>query len=94
MWWQGLWELKKSLLAVVIVSILVVSLNSSSSTTSCHFPAAYNFGDSNSDTGCVSAAFGRLHSPYGETFFGRPSGRYSDGRLIIDFIGELSTCSL
>ncbi|TXG55873.1 hypothetical protein EZV62_017186 [Acer yangbiense] len=86
--WQGLWELKRSLIAVVTVSVLVVSLKSSSSSTSCHFPAVYNFGDSNSDTGCVSAAFGRIHPPSGETFFGRPSGRYSDGRLIIDFIAD------
>lgn len=54
----------------------------------CKFPAIFNFGDSNSDTGTVSAAFSRLLLPYGETFFGKPSGRYSDGRLIIDFLGN------
>ncbi|XP_073019041.1 GDSL esterase/lipase At5g14450-like isoform X1 [Primulina eburnea] len=54
----------------------------------CNFPAIYNFGDTNSDTGGISAAFGPIPSPYGESFFGRPAGRYSDGRLIIDFIAE------
>lgn len=54
----------------------------------CRYPAIYNFGDSNSDTGSVSAAFGRVHPPNGDTFFGKPSGRYSDGRLIIDFIAQ------
>ncbi|KAJ8548353.1 hypothetical protein K7X08_030822 [Anisodus acutangulus] len=55
---------------------------------SCHFPAIFNFGDSNSDTGSVSATFDRIFPPYGDTFFGKPSGRYSDGRLLIDFIAE------
>ncbi|KAK8933607.1 GDSL esterase/lipase [Platanthera zijinensis] len=55
---------------------------------SCEFPAVFNFGDSNSDTGGLSATFGPAPPPNGETFFGRPSGRYSDGRLIIDFIAE------
>ncbi|KAI8541487.1 hypothetical protein RHMOL_Rhmol08G0064800 [Rhododendron molle] len=55
---------------------------------SCGFPAIYNFGDSNSDTGGRVSAFGQDPSPYGETFFGMPSGRLSDGRLVIDFIAE------
>ncbi|WOH16593.1 hypothetical protein DCAR_0936151 [Daucus carota subsp. sativus] len=54
----------------------------------CQFPAIYNFGDSNSDTGAVSATFGRLSLPNGQTFFGKPAGRYCDGRLIIDFVAE------
>ncbi|KMT07769.1 hypothetical protein BVRB_6g146920 [Beta vulgaris subsp. vulgaris] len=58
------------------------------SSEECQIPAVYNFGDSNSDTGCVSAAFGRVPYPNGISFFGKPSGRYCDGRLIIDFIAE------
>ncbi|XWS30419.1 hypothetical protein CRYUN_Cryun24cG0116100 [Craigia yunnanensis] len=54
----------------------------------CNFRAVYNFGDSNSDTGGGSAAFWIAGPPSGETFFGRPVGRGSDGRLIIDFIAE------
>ncbi|XWS63739.1 hypothetical protein CRYUN_Cryun06bG0127500 [Craigia yunnanensis] len=77
---------KKSVMAVAISVVLVVSLLGSS--YGFHFPAIYNLGDSNSDTGSVSATFGRVPPPYGESFFGRPSGRYSDGRLIIDFIAD------
>ncbi|XP_006291234.2 GDSL esterase/lipase At3g26430 [Capsella rubella] len=55
---------------------------------SCGFPAIFNFGDSNSDTGGLSAAFGQAPYPNGRTFFHTPSGRFSDGRLIIDFIAE------
>ncbi|KAL3526054.1 hypothetical protein ACH5RR_014426 [Cinchona calisaya] len=54
----------------------------------CKFPALYNFGDSNSDTGGRSAALDVLLPPNGETFFKAPSGRFSDGRLILDFMAE------
>ncbi|KAK9934623.1 hypothetical protein M0R45_021760 [Rubus argutus] len=63
-------------------------LSRSTGLRSCSFPAIFNFGDSNSDTGGLSAAFGQAPYPNGETFFRTPSGRYSDGRLIIDFIAE------
>lgn len=53
----------------------------------CNFPAIFNLGDSNSDTGGLPAAFGQLPPPFGETFFHAPAGRYSDGRLMIDFMG-------
>ncbi|TVU17436.1 hypothetical protein EJB05_33473 [Eragrostis curvula] len=49
----------------------------------------FNFGDSNSDTGGVAAAGGiRIMPPEGRTYFGHPTGRLSDGRVIIDFICE------
>jgi hypothetical protein len=51
------------------------------------YPAVFNFGDSNSDTGTRVAAFGnQLPPPYGQNHFKTPSGRFSDGRLIIDFL--------
>lgn len=55
------------------------------------YSAIFSFGDSLADTG------NRLHShrfdpvgrfPYGETFFHHPTGRYSDGRVMLDFIGN------
>ncbi|MFQ6657358.1 hypothetical protein Gotur_027077, partial [Gossypium turneri] len=55
---------------------------------SCHFPAIFNFGASNSDTGGYAAAFIQLQSPNGDTFFGMPAGRFCDGRLIVDFTAE------
>ncbi|WOH05062.1 hypothetical protein DCAR_0624474 [Daucus carota subsp. sativus] len=54
----------------------------------CVFPAIYNFGDSNSDTGGISAAFMPVPAPNGQDFFHKPAGRVGDGRLIVDFIAE------
>lgn len=60
------------------------------------YESVFNFGDSLSDTGnfLLSGALafpviGKL--PYGETFFQHATGRCSDGRLVVDFIGIL-TC--
>lgn len=61
---------------------------------SCSFPAIFNFGDSNSDTGGLSAAFGQAPYPNGQTFFHSPSGRFSDGRLVVDFIGACTHLSM
>ncbi|KAJ3669595.1 hypothetical protein LUZ60_011545 [Juncus effusus] len=52
-------------------------------------PVVFNFGDSNSDTGGIMAAFGfPIPLPEGRVFFKRSTGRLCDGRLIIDFLCE------
>ncbi|KAG0504039.1 hypothetical protein HPP92_004111 [Vanilla planifolia] len=75
---------------VLQLGVLLVSciFPATSTVASCKFPAIFNFGDSNSDTGGLAAAFDTVKPPYGETFFQTPAGRYSDGRLIIDFIAD------
>jgi hypothetical protein len=51
----------------------------------------FNFGDSNSDTGGVAAVGGiRIMPPEGRTYFHHPTGRLSDGRVIIDFFCEFN----
>ncbi|KAK9277520.1 hypothetical protein L1049_007064 [Liquidambar formosana] len=86
------WGLKKSMEAVAIGVVLVAVFSifvalGQQRKYGCHFPAIFNFGDSNSDTGGRSAAFYRVPSPYGNAF-GKPSGRYSDGHVIIDVMAE------
>ncbi|GMI70297.1 alpha-fucosidase 1, Arabidopsis thaliana alpha-fucosidase 1 [Hibiscus trionum] len=54
----------------------------------CRFPAIFNFGDSNSDSGGLAAAFVQPKPPNGDTFFGKPAGRVCDGRLILDFAAK------
>ncbi|KAK4389394.1 GDSL esterase/lipase LIP-4 [Sesamum angolense] len=52
-------------------------------------PVIFNFGDSNSDTGGFVAGVGlEIAYPYSRAFFRRPTGRASDGRLVIDFLCE------
>lgn len=73
----------------IFVNLLQASRSAENIPSGCGFPAVFNFGDSNSDTGGLSAAFGQAGFPDGETFFHRPAGRYCDGRLIIDFLGDV-----
>ncbi|QCD84658.1 GDSL esterase/lipase At3g26430-like [Vigna unguiculata] len=77
---------------IQFVRWLVISTTLMQSNVICgsesHFRAIFNFGDSNSDTGGLSAAFGQAPPPNGITFFHSPKGRFSDGRLIIDFIAK------
>ncbi|KAE8689359.1 GDSL esterase/lipase [Hibiscus syriacus] len=81
-------ELWGVLTSGVLVSWWVLSVNGVGlPVPPCAFPAIYNFGDSNSDTGGISAAFEPIRAPYGVPYFHKPSGRDCDGRLI-DFIAE------
>ncbi|XP_027365437.1 GDSL esterase/lipase At3g26430-like [Abrus precatorius] len=73
---------------IVVLTLIVVAEASSVSERECSFPAIFNFGDSNSDTGAIAAAFGHAPFPNGITFFHASAGRFSDGRLIIDFLAK------
>ncbi|KAJ4845873.1 hypothetical protein Tsubulata_038405 [Turnera subulata] len=74
-------------LFLVLVSCSTI-LNPIFAATTCSFPPIFNMGDSNSDTGSMSAAFTAFNLPNGETYFQTPSGRYSDGRFLIDFMAR------
>uniref|UniRef100_A0A5B6ZCD1 Alpha-L-fucosidase n=2 Tax=Davidia involucrata TaxID=16924 RepID=A0A5B6ZCD1_DAVIN len=94
--WNGPWGLWKSMaVGVLLVAAFSIFLavgrrmnGTLGQSNGCQFPAIFNFGDSNSDTGSVSATFHQIQLPNGMTTFGKASGRLSDGRLIIDFVAE------
>ncbi|PIN18846.1 Sinapine esterase [Handroanthus impetiginosus] len=71
------------------------SSNKFSYASSACFKSIISFGDSLADTGNTVYLLPESRRPphftlppYGETFFGHPTGRCSDGRLIIDFIAQ------
>ncbi|GAA0140134.1 hypothetical protein Leryth_001516 [Lithospermum erythrorhizon] len=73
-----------SFLLVMTMVLLSVSVSNS---IDFNYPAVFNFGDSNSDTGgLVASSLGNLFPPNGQTYFKKPSGRFCDGRLIVDFL--------
>lgn len=81
-------HLEKWIVCAAAVVGLMIFCQVESSQGKCAFPAIFNFGDSNSDTGGFYAAFPAENPPYGMTFFHKPVGRSSDGRLVIDFIAQ------
>uniref|UniRef100_A0A453A9S1 GDSL esterase/lipase n=1 Tax=Aegilops tauschii subsp. strangulata TaxID=200361 RepID=A0A453A9S1_AEGTS len=82
--------------ALLLLLPLLWSKPATSSPSSGHrYKSIFSFGDSFADTGNNPVVFGWYsvfdhvtRPPYGTTFFGRPTGRNGDGRLIIDFIAE------
>jgi hypothetical protein len=82
---------KSSISCFCMILLYASTLNPVFALKNCTFPAIFNFGDSNSDTGGFAAALKTPKPPSGETFFHMPAGRFSDGRLIIDFMGMLYT---
>ena len=47
----------------------------------------FAFGDSYADTGNLPSVSVSWKTPYGLTYPGEPSGRFSDGRVLTDYIG-------
>ncbi|WVY97026.1 hypothetical protein V8G54_029177 [Vigna mungo] len=60
-----------------------------------NYQKLFVFGDSYVDTGNTRIDQpGSWKNPYGITFPGKPAGRFSDGRVITDYIGKSSSLSL
>ncbi|MED6153560.1 hypothetical protein PIB30_103234 [Stylosanthes scabra] len=87
------------LTAPLLLLLLCLHVAESSSVSRRCFTTIYSFGDSIADTGNLYFDDNTdnhipptqalvLNLPYGETFFHRPTGRCSNGRLIIDFFAE------
>jgi hypothetical protein len=60
------------------------------------YARVFSFGDSLADTGNRRFVYPNdsdpvLRLPYGETFFDRATGRFSDGRIVLDFLGRPAT---
>lgn len=85
---MGSHRLKNVPIGKLLIFVTLLQSLLTFSSPECNFPAVFNFGDSNSDTGGLSALFGQFPPPNGETFFHSPAGRHCDGRLLIDFIAE------
>ncbi|XP_019099258.1 PREDICTED: GDSL esterase/lipase At1g28580-like [Camelina sativa] len=81
-------------LLILICLAAFIATNVSSETQCREFKSIISFGDSIADTGNLlglSDPNNLPHfafPPYGETFFHHPTGRFSNGRVIIDFIAE------
>ncbi|KAF7805994.1 GDSL esterase/lipase [Senna tora] len=80
---------------IILVTICILSsILSTVESQTRGFKKIYAFGDSFTDTGNTKNAngpsgFGHVsNSPYGTSFFNHSTNRYSDGRLVIDFVAE------
>ncbi|KAG6432150.1 hypothetical protein SASPL_103724 [Salvia splendens] len=82
-----------SVLFYVMLSISITTIFAATEETRilCPIQTLFQLGDSLSDTGNairllpVGLTLPAARLPYGETFPGRPTGRWSNGRLIIDY---------
>ncbi|VVA36083.1 PREDICTED: GDSL [Prunus dulcis] len=81
------WSFQAYLMNLILVSVIIIPL-----VLGC-YNSIIGFGDSITDTGNLynsdpNRSLNFFHPPYGETYFHHPTGRCSDGRLVIDFIAE------
>ncbi|CAN6280600.1 unnamed protein product [Urochloa humidicola] len=81
-------------LPLAVAMVAVASAAAAAPPAASAFRRVYAFGDSFTDTGNTHSttgpySFGYVSSPpYGATFFHRSTNRYSDGRLVVDFLAE------
>jgi len=85
---RKIFHVEKWIVCAAAVVGLMIFCQVESSQGKCAFPAIFNFGDSNSDTGGFYAAFPAESPPYGMTFFNKPASHASDGRLAVDFLAQ------
>ncbi|KAM0928502.1 hypothetical protein ACQ4PT_002519 [Festuca glaucescens] len=82
----------RSLLLLPILLAAAITVAAAAPAPPSPFRTVYAFGDSFTDTGNTHSttgpySFGYVsHAPYGATFFHRSTNRYSDGRLVVDFL--------
>ncbi|XP_058099907.1 acetylajmalan esterase-like [Magnolia sinica] len=83
-----------SLILFTFSVIFLLNLSCAAQAIDCNFQAIYNFGDSISDTGNLIhednlGTFSPIAKlPYGETYFHKPTGRCSNGLLMVDFFAR------
>ena len=78
-----------------VVVLCILQLAAAVSLPNCSYPAVYAFGDSLTDTGNSIAAFPNQFAnaeldPNGILFPQHAADRYTDGKLLLDFLGTLS----
>ncbi|XP_075512631.1 GDSL esterase/lipase At3g48460-like [Primulina tabacum] len=80
-----------------VIPLILVLISSSLATCSSDafpFKKIYAFGDSYTDTGNTRTSTGPTafnyvsNPPYGITYFHHSTNRYSDGRIVLDFVAE------
>ncbi|CAB4276210.1 unnamed protein product [Prunus armeniaca] len=87
MGWSFQAYLMNLILILILIPVIIIPL-----VLGC-YNSIIAFGDSLTDTGNLYNSYPNkslnfFHPPYGETYFHHPTGRCSDGRLVIDFIAE------
>ncbi|RZC65240.1 hypothetical protein C5167_008923 [Papaver somniferum] len=75
----------------VFPNLIVILLFTTANPVLGYYKSIFSFGDSLADTGNVLYSqtdeyVGKL--PYGRTYFHRANGRFSDGRVVLDFIAQ------
>ncbi|KAL1209761.1 GDSL esterase/lipase [Cardamine amara subsp. amara] len=83
----------QSLVLVPVFVVVVLAVGGENSMELAMFPAMFVFGDSLVDNGNnnhLNSLARSNYSPYGIDYDGsQPTGRFTNGRTIVDFIGEL-----